>query len=204
MKNEAPLTAEGIRLSEDRTRLKNWKRWRPYLSERQWATVREDYSPYGNCWDYFPHDHARSRVYRWGEDGLLGFTDRECRLCFALAVWNGRAGFYRSGSAFNPSCWNYPRAGLLFRDAPRARPRCGSPRPLETRIRIEHRARNSESQKRKVDASGHIKSGPTPPGLGPALDLGGPFRQFNRSDPADRNSVKSKISYAIRSIAFCA
>jgi hypothetical protein len=90
MKNDASLTAEGIRLSEDRTRLKNWKRWGPYLSERQWATVREDYSPYGTCWDYFPHDHARSRVYRWGEDGLLGFTDRECRLCFALAVWNGR------------------------------------------------------------------------------------------------------------------
>jgi Glycosyl hydrolase family 63 C-terminal domain len=90
MKNEASLTAEGIRLSEDRTRLKNWKRWGPYLSERQWATVREDYSSYGTCWDYFPHDHARSRVYRWGEDGLLGFTDRECRLCFALAVWNGR------------------------------------------------------------------------------------------------------------------
>jgi hypothetical protein len=89
MKNDASLTAEGIRLSEDRTRTKNWKRWGPYLSERQWATVREDYSPYGNCWDYFPHDHARSRVYRWGEDGLLGFTDRECRLCFALALWNG-------------------------------------------------------------------------------------------------------------------
>jgi hypothetical protein len=89
MKNEAPLTAAGIRLSEDRTRRKNWKRWGPYLSERQWATVREDYSPYGNCWDYFPHDHARSRAYRWGEDGLLGFTDRECRLCFALAMWNG-------------------------------------------------------------------------------------------------------------------
>jgi hypothetical protein len=89
MKNDALLTAEGIRLSEDRTRTKNWKRWGPYLSERQWATVREDYSPYGNCWDYFPHDHARSRVYRWGEDGLLGFTDRECRLCFSLALWNG-------------------------------------------------------------------------------------------------------------------
>jgi hypothetical protein len=58
------------------------------LSERQWATVREDYSAYGNCWDYFPHDQARSRVYRWGEDGILGFTDRECRLCFALALWN--------------------------------------------------------------------------------------------------------------------
>jgi hypothetical protein len=90
MKNDESLTAEGIRLSEDRTRLKNWKRWGPYLSERQWATVREDYSPYGTCWDYFPHDHARSRVYRWGEDGLPGFTDRECQLCFALAVWNGR------------------------------------------------------------------------------------------------------------------
>jgi hypothetical protein len=89
MKNNGSLTAEGTRLSEDRTRTNNWKRWGPYLSERQWATVREDYSPYGNCWDYFPHDHARSRVYRWGEDGLLGFTDRECRLCFALAVWNG-------------------------------------------------------------------------------------------------------------------
>jgi Glycosyl hydrolase family 63 C-terminal domain len=90
MKNDASLTAEGIRLSEDRARTNNWKRWGPYLSERQWATVREDYSPYGTCWDYFPHDHARSRVYRWGEDGLLGFTDRECRLCFALALWNGR------------------------------------------------------------------------------------------------------------------
>jgi hypothetical protein len=90
MKNDASLTAEGIRLFEDRTRTKNWKRWGPYLSERQWATVREDYSPHGSCWDYFPHDHARSRVYRWGEDGILGFTDRECRLCFALALWNGQ------------------------------------------------------------------------------------------------------------------
>jgi len=83
-------TAEGRRLAEDRARAKNWKRWGPYLSERQWATVREDYSAWGNCWDYFPHDHARSRAYRWGEDGLLGFTDRECRLCFGLALWNGR------------------------------------------------------------------------------------------------------------------
>jgi hypothetical protein len=69
---------------------KNWKRWGPYLSERQWATVREDYSEFGTCWEYFPHDQARSRAYRWGEDGLLGITDRECRLCFALALWNGR------------------------------------------------------------------------------------------------------------------
>ena len=78
------------RLQEDAKRQKNWKRWGPYLSERQWGTVREDYSAYGDCWNYFPHDHARSRAYRWGEDGLLGITDRECRLCFALALWNGK------------------------------------------------------------------------------------------------------------------
>jgi hypothetical protein len=83
-------TSEELRLDENARREANWERWGPYLSERQWATVREDYSAYGNCWDYFPHDHARSRAYRWGEDGLLGITDRECRLCFALALWNGR------------------------------------------------------------------------------------------------------------------
>jgi len=83
-------TPEHDRLAQDRERTQNWKRWGPYLSERQWATVREDYSPDGSCWDSFPHDHARSRAYRWGEDGLLGFTDRRCRLCFSLALWNGR------------------------------------------------------------------------------------------------------------------
>src|SRR5262245_29135699 len=83
------LTAEGRRLAEDAAREKNWKRWGPYLSERQWGTVREDYSADGAAWTHFPHDHARSRAYRWGEDGLLGFTDRQCRLCFALALWNG-------------------------------------------------------------------------------------------------------------------
>jgi hypothetical protein len=77
------------RLEEDARREKNWKRWGPYLAERQWGTVREDYSEYGSCWDYFPHDHARSRAYRWGEDGLLGICDRECRLAFGLALWNG-------------------------------------------------------------------------------------------------------------------
>src|SRR5580704_9006716 len=81
---------EKARLAADAKREANWKRWGPYLSERQWATVREDYSAGGNCWDYFSHDHARSRTYRWGEDGLLGFTDRECRLCFGLALWNGK------------------------------------------------------------------------------------------------------------------
>ena len=84
------MNAEVRRLAEDATREKNWKRWGPYLAERQWATVREDYSPDGKVWDYFPHDHARRRAYRWGEDGLLGITDRECRLCFALALWNGK------------------------------------------------------------------------------------------------------------------
>ncbi|MBX3390859.1 MAG: glucosidase [Phycisphaeraceae bacterium] len=67
-----------------------WRRWGPYLSERQWGTVREDYSPGGDCWNSFPHDHARSRAYRWGEDGLLGISDEESRLCFALALWNGK------------------------------------------------------------------------------------------------------------------
>lgn len=81
---------EGQRLREDSARQANWKRWGPYLSERQWGTVREDYSPGGECWGYFPHDQAASRAYRWGEDGLLGITDRECRLCFALALWNGK------------------------------------------------------------------------------------------------------------------
>ncbi len=82
--------AEAHRLAEDGRREKNWKRWGPYLSERQWGTVREDYSPYGSSWESLSHDHARSRAYRWGEDGLLGLCDRECRLCFALALWNGR------------------------------------------------------------------------------------------------------------------
>ena len=82
--------AEATRLDEDAQRIRNWKRWGPYLSERQWGTVREDYSEHGTAWDYFPHDHARSRAYRWGEDGLLGISDRECRLCFAVALWNGR------------------------------------------------------------------------------------------------------------------
>ena len=84
-----PPTEEHRRLLADARREENWKRWGPYLSERQWGTVREDYSPDGDVWNYFPHDHARSRCYRWGEDGLMGFTDRECRLCFSVALWNG-------------------------------------------------------------------------------------------------------------------
>jgi hypothetical protein len=82
--------AETLRIAAAHARTQDWQRWGPYLSERQWGTVREDYSEHGNCWDFFPHDHARSRAYRWGEDGLLGICDRQGRLCFALALWNGR------------------------------------------------------------------------------------------------------------------
>ncbi len=82
--------AEKRRLDEDRRGAAAWKRWGPYLSERQWGTVREDYSPDGAAWDYFSHDQARSRAYRWGEDGIAGLSDDEQRLCLALALWNGR------------------------------------------------------------------------------------------------------------------
>jgi glycogen debranching enzyme len=84
------MTPEMQRLEETQARTAHWRRWGPYLSERQWGTVREDYSPHGTAWDYFPHDHARSRAYRWGEDGLAGISDNHQRLCFALALWNGR------------------------------------------------------------------------------------------------------------------
>ena len=84
------MTREDQRLEESRQRQLNWKRWGPYLSERQWGTVREDYSEWGTAWDYFPHDHARSRAYRWGEDGIAGICDRHQYICFALAFWNGR------------------------------------------------------------------------------------------------------------------
>ena len=82
------MTAESTRLEEDRDGKLAWKKWGPYLSERQWGTVREDYSEKGDAWDYFTHDHARSRAYRWGEDGLAGISDDHQRLCFALALWN--------------------------------------------------------------------------------------------------------------------
>jgi hypothetical protein len=83
-------TAEEARLDEAREKQVPWRQWGPYLSERQWGTVREDYSEDGNAWDYFSHDQARSRAYHWGEDGLAGVSDDEQRLCFALALWNGR------------------------------------------------------------------------------------------------------------------
>jgi len=83
------MTREEERLEEERNRKAYWKRWGPYVSERQWGTVREDYSPYGTAWDYFTHDQARSRAYRWGEDGIAGISDNHQRLCFAIALWNG-------------------------------------------------------------------------------------------------------------------
>ena len=88
--NTLSHTNEQWRLSANNVGQENWKRWGPYLSERQWGTVREDYSAHGNAWDYFPHDHARSRAYRWGEDGVAGFSDDQQHLCLSLALWNGQ------------------------------------------------------------------------------------------------------------------
>jgi hypothetical protein len=84
------LTVEDHRLEEARLRKKHWKRWGPYLSERQWGTVREDYSANGTAWEYFPFEHAHLRTYRWGEDGLGGISDRHQMICFGLALWNGK------------------------------------------------------------------------------------------------------------------
>ena len=84
------MTNEELRLEETRQKRAHWQRWGPYLSERAWGTVREDYSPYGNAWEYLSHDHARSRAYRWNEDGIAGICDRHQHICFAVAMWNGR------------------------------------------------------------------------------------------------------------------
>src|SRR6185503_17357884 len=85
-----PPTREHQRLTEANAGVAPWRKWGPYLSERQWGTVREDYSPDGSAWTYFPHDHARSRAYRWGEDGIAGICDDEQHLCFSMALWNGK------------------------------------------------------------------------------------------------------------------
>ena len=83
-------TREGRRIKQTAAGTAAWDHWGPYLSDRAWGTVREDYSPGGTAWDYFPHDHARSRVYRWNEDGLFGISDQHQHVCFALALWNRR------------------------------------------------------------------------------------------------------------------
>src|SRR5580698_7394410 len=89
-KSPLKISAERQRLANDAAGTENWRRWGPYLSERQWGTVREDYSAWGNAWEYLPHDHARSRAYRWGEDGIAGFSDDNQYLCLSLAMWNGQ------------------------------------------------------------------------------------------------------------------
>src|SRR5258707_15633512 len=88
-------TAENERLEAVISRSIPWKKWGPYLSERQWGTVREDYSEGGDAWNYFTPEHARSRAYRWGEDGLAGISDDTQRLCFALALWNGKDSIFK-------------------------------------------------------------------------------------------------------------
>jgi len=84
------MNEENRRLEEARTKHVAWRQWGPYLSERQWGTVREDYSETGDAWNFFTHDHARSRAYRWGEDGIAGISDDQQHLCFAVALWNGK------------------------------------------------------------------------------------------------------------------
>src|SRR5919198_2733469 len=89
------MNAEQARLAENKAREEPWHFWGPYLAERAWGTVREDYSANGDAWNFFPHEHARSRVYRWNEDGLAGICDRKGRLCFAFAFWNERDPFLK-------------------------------------------------------------------------------------------------------------
>jgi hypothetical protein len=87
---EKIMSTEKQRLADHDAGKEKWHFWGPYVSERQWGTVREDYSPGGTAWEYFPHDHARSRAYRWGEDGIAGISDDKQRLCLSLAMWNGK------------------------------------------------------------------------------------------------------------------
>jgi hypothetical protein len=95
------MATETSRLAEVHAGTAPWRKWGPYLSERQWGTVREDYSESGDAWSYFTHDHSRSRAYRWGEDGLAGISDDKQRLCFSLALWNGKDPIGRSSVFIN-------------------------------------------------------------------------------------------------------
>ncbi len=152
------MTAEHVRLEEARQQKAPWKKWGPYLSERQWGTVREDYSEGGDAWNYFSHDQARSRAYRWGEDGLAGVSDDQQRLCFALALWNGKDPilkerlfgltnsesnhgedvkeyyFYLDSTpthSYMKYLYKYPQAAF-----PYAQPRRDQPRPQPDRVRV--------------------------------------------------------------------
>ena len=89
------MSAEHIRIQEDKERKKHWKKWGPYLTERQWGTVREDYSSDGAAWENVTHDHARSKAYRWGEEGIAGISDHQQKLCLAWAFWNGKDPFIK-------------------------------------------------------------------------------------------------------------
>ena len=102
------LNAEQKRLQLADQQKEPWRKWGPYLSERQWGTVREDYSDNGQAWEYFSHDHARSRAYHWGEDGLAGISDEKQRLCFSLALWNERDRLTSTNSWYG-----YSRCGYL-------------------------------------------------------------------------------------------
>src|SRR3954463_15430135 len=90
MNHNGSTNPEQERLADTNNGTAAWRQWGPYLSERQWGTVREDYSEGGTAWEYFPHNHARSRAYRWGEDGLAGMSDDSQLLCLSLALWNGK------------------------------------------------------------------------------------------------------------------
>ena len=113
-------TAEQSRLAEHYAGTKNWMKWGPYLSERQWGTVREDYSKNGDAWDYITHDMARSKAYRWGEEGIAGFSDEKQMLCLSLALWNGKDAILKRAFVWPHQPRRQPRRGckralLLFR-----------------------------------------------------------------------------------------
>ncbi len=103
------VTTEHKRLEATKEQNIPWKKWGPYLSERQWGTVREDYSENGDAWNFFTHDHARSRAYRWGEDGLAGISDDQQQLCFALALWNGKDAILKERSVWIDQQRRQPR-----------------------------------------------------------------------------------------------
>ncbi len=159
------MNAEQQRLEEAKTNKASWKKWGPYLSERQWGTVREDYSEGGDAWNYFPHDHARSRAYQWGEDGLAGISDDKQQLCFALALWNGKDPivkerlfgltgpegnhgedvkeyyFYLDSTpthSYMKYLYKYPQAAYPYEDIVDHEPRA---RPRQTRIRTARHGR---------------------------------------------------------------
>ena len=113
------MNAEKMRLEESRTQKKPWKKWGPYMSERQWGTVREDYSAHGTAWNFFTHDMARSRAYRWGEDGIAGISDDQQRLCFALALWNGRDPILKQFTGLVESKWVRKEVNSAAREDPK-------------------------------------------------------------------------------------